>query len=103
MHLVEILLPLNDNEKRPVPPAIFSEQKKFLSEKFGGMTAFMRAPAEGIYEAGSTDQKQVDQIVIFEVMCEQLDREWWKTYRVLLEEKFSQDEILIRAHEVERL
>jgi hypothetical protein len=42
-------------------------------------------------------------VVIVEVMADELDRAWWAGYRRVLESRFRQDEILIRATPRERL
>jgi hypothetical protein len=44
-----------------------------------------------------------DDIVIFEVMTDDLERAWWSSCRARLEAKFAQDEVLIRAASIERL
>ena len=101
MHLIEILLPLADNDGARFPQALFAEVRGELIEHFGGLTAFTRAPAEGVWDAGGEASR--DEIVIFEVMAEWIDRSWWRNYRAVLEQRFAQDEIVIRAREVERL
>jgi hypothetical protein len=101
MHLIEILLPLLDNQKRPFARAIFKDVELLLTEKFSGFTAFDRSPAKGITE--SSGKRQCDDIVVFEVMVDEIDRDWWKKYRAELEARFQQDEVVIRAHAVERL
>lgn len=53
MHLVEILLPLNDNEGRPFASEKFSELRQLLTERFGGLTAFSRSPAQGTTREGA--------------------------------------------------
>ncbi len=75
--------------------------RKTLTEKFGGVTAFTRAPAEGL----NKDQGRIvhDDIVVIEAMTEELDRNWWSAYRKTLEKEFAQDEIVIRASTIERL
>lgn len=102
MHLVEILLPVRDNEGRPFPRADFERVRTELAERFGGVTAFSRAPAEGVWkdDAGSTER---DDVITFEVMAERLDRAWWATYREQLRQRFRQDEIVVRATLFERL
>jgi hypothetical protein len=47
MHLVEILLPLNDNRGRPFAPEKYPAVRQHLTERFGGLTAFTRSPAQG--------------------------------------------------------
>jgi hypothetical protein len=44
-----------------------------------------------------------DEIVVFEVMASELDRDWWRAYRTALERRFRQDTIIIRAHLTEVL
>lgn len=102
MHLVEIFLPLADNEGRRFAPALFAQVREALVERFGGLTAFSRSPAEGLWEEGDGGRSR-DDIVIFEVMVEPLERDWWRGYRAELERRFRQDEIVIRAQQVERL
>ena len=96
MHLVEILLPADRR---------FSAERSALSrelaERFGGVTAFNRAPAKGLF---AQDGEQVrDDIVVIEVMTDGLDRTWWAALRTRLESEFRQREILMRASLVERL
>src|SRR3982751_988340 len=102
MHLVQLLLPLKDQDGKPFPRSQYRKIREVLTERFGGLTAYTRAPAEGLWEAGD-DELAVDDIVVYEVMVEQLDREWWRTYRASLEDAFDQDELVVRAQEIERL
>lgn len=101
MFLVEILLPLHDNEGRPFASAMFAAVRQQLSSRFGGITSFMRTPAQGTFESGGGVQH--DEIVIMEIMTDQLDRDWWAAYRKQLEIDFMQDEIVIRASIMEKL
>ena len=102
MRLVEIFLPLARNDGSPQPTRLFAEVQGELVERCGGMTAFTRAPAEGLWEdhGGAVE---ADRIVIFEVMDEAYDAGWWRRYRRTLEERFAQDEVLVRASAAERL
>ena len=102
MHLVELFLPLRRNDGSPQPPALFAELRAELVDRFGGLTAFTRSPAEGLWEepGGAVDR---DSIVIVEVMAETLDRRWWADFRARLEARFGQRQLLVRATAVERL
>jgi hypothetical protein len=42
----------------------------------------------------------MDDMVIFEIMTEELDKPWWKQYKKELETTFAQDEIIIRVQKV---
>ena len=72
-----------------------------LTGKYGGLTAFSRAPAEGLWQAG--DGTKRDDIVVFEVMADTLDRGWWQAYRRELERTFRQEAIVVRAQSVDLL
>src|SRR5690606_21453973 len=50
MHLVQLFLPLYDAGGRRFPRALFDAVRAELTEHFGGVTAFSRAPATGLWE-----------------------------------------------------
>lgn len=102
MHLVQLLLPLRDNEGRPFPREMLDEVRHALTERFGGVTAHLRAPATGAWKDDDGDVAR-DDVVIVEVMADEMDRAWWADYRRALEARFRQDEIVVRATPVERL
>ena len=101
MRLVQILLPVHDNEGKAFPHDVFAAVRAELTDAFGGVTAYMRAPATGLWDEG--DDVVRDDIVIYEVMVEELDAAWWSSYRAKLEKRFRQDEIVIRALPMERI
>ena len=68
----------------------------------GGVTAFVRSPAVGAWEDHSGDVQR-DDVVLFEVMADHVDHGWWAAYRAQLEQRFQQDEVLVRAVRAERL
>lgn len=103
MKLAEIFLPLNDNNGKLFPAYIYERISKELTENFGGVTAFSRAPAKGRWKDDSNDTASKDDIIIFEVMADVIDNVWWKNYQANLKEIFKQDEILIRFSEIEIL
>lgn len=102
MHVIEILLPLRDNEGNPFPRASLDRVRHELTERFGGVMAHLRAPAAGAWKDDEGEVER-DDVVIVEVMADELDRAWWSGYRRELESRFEQDEILIRATACERL
>ena len=103
VYLIELLLPLYDNEKRPFPREAFDRVRDELAREFGGVTAFRRSPAEGVWREGEGEGESRDEIVIFEVMADALAREWWSRYRGELEKRFRQEELIVRASAFERL
>src|SRR4051812_2192906 len=50
MHLVQILLPLFDNDGTPLPSGEYAKVRHELMERFGGLTAHTQAPAEGVWK-----------------------------------------------------
>jgi hypothetical protein len=101
MHMIEILLPLYDKEGRHFGPEAYAKVREELLARFGGLTAFTRSPAEGLWVEDG--ERSRDEIIVFEVMADWLDRGWWRSYRAALEERFRQDMIVVRAREVELL
>ena len=102
MHLVELFLPLADNEGSRFPQELFDQLRQELVDCFGGVTAYPRAPASGLWKVSRTE-RQHDDLVIYEVMTEKLDEEWWGRFRRQLEQTFRQDRILIRSHQIQVL
>ena len=102
MYLVQLLLPLYDNARRPFSREHFDEVRHNLTEHFGGVTAYLRSPAVGLWKENDQAVSR-DDIVMYEVMSEELDELWWAQYREELEKTFRQDEVLIRAITVRKL
>jgi hypothetical protein len=102
MHLVQMLLPLYGNEGDKLASGLFDQVFEELTEKFGGATAHQRAPAEGAWKPPGQPVNH-DDVVLFEVVVEELDRPWWATYRRTLEERFRQEKLLLHAIAVEAL
>jgi hypothetical protein len=102
MYLVQILLPLLDISGEQFSKEMFNEVRTLLLREFGGVTFYHRNAATGLWE-DSGGEIEKDEVIIVEVMVNSLDRNWWKNYRKGLEEKFNQDEIVIRAIEYHKL
>ena len=102
MHLVQILLPLYDNAGAPLPRPLYGALARELTERFGGLTAHSRAPAERLWRE-SPGETVRDDIVIYEVMAETIDAAWWAGLRARLERDFRQETVVVRAQEVRLL
>ena len=102
MHLIQFLLPLHDNTNKEFPNTHFNGVREDLTDRLGGVTAFVRSPAVGLWKEGN-DEVNRDEVVMFEVMADQLDKDWWATYRKQLQEQFRQDEVLIWASSITKL
>jgi len=102
MHLIQILLPLYDNEGKPFGQDQFLRVRDDLSERFGGITTYMRSPARGLWKE-TCETTVHDDIVIYEVMTDDLDRNWWRAYREQLTAVFRQALLIVRVSEVQLL
>lgn len=100
MRLVQILLPLRDRDGRPFPRACYAALRCELTERHGGVTAYMRSPAIGLWEDGDGAIER-DDVVLVEVVVEAFDRAWWREYAGELARRFGQDEVLVRAIAIE--
>ncbi len=104
VHLIQALLPLTDNDGRRFPGNAYAPVRTRLIDRFGGLTVYARAPAEGLWADGEPAEAATrDEIVIFEVMAETLDEAWWTGFRRELEADFRQEKIVIRTHPIRLL
>ncbi len=101
MHLVQLLLPLSAPDGRRFPMALYEQTAGELTTRFGGLTAYARAPATGLWDE-QPGQTQRDEIVVYEIMVRSLNRRWWTGYRRKLESRFQQKELVIRALAIQR-
>jgi hypothetical protein len=65
-YLVQILLPTRTGNGQPVTQARFEELLQELTNKFGGVTSFVRAPGQGLWNSGEDVER--DNIAVIEVM-----------------------------------
>lgn len=101
-HLVQILLPLRMRDGAEVPPEMFSEVRAELTQRFGGVTAYSRSPATGLWKRPAAEVER-DQVIMVEVVVDAFDRAWWARYRDRLAQRFNQEEIHARAIGIERI
>jgi hypothetical protein len=98
---LKFFCPLRTTKGSVSMPGSMREVRQDLSRRFGGITTFTRAPAHGTSEARG--EIVHDDIVVFEVMTDTVDRPWWEAYRHRIEQSFARDEIVIRAVAITRL
>jgi|SRR5687768_13781664 hypothetical protein len=99
MFLIQLLLPLYDNQGERLPAALHASTRDELVARFGGITAYSRAPVDGLWHEDGQHTVR-DELVIYEVMSEALDTDWWRDYRQMLESRFRQEQLVVRAHEI---
>jgi hypothetical protein len=121
VYLIQILLPLDRNDGARQPEFLFRSVRDELVARFGGLTAYTRAPAVGLWadregpatsddgtgasvpRTPSAPRAEKDELVIVEVMAPELDRAWWSDFRRRLECRFEQEQIVVRALPIETL
>lgn len=101
MYLIQILLPLYDNEGVAFERKAYDRVRDELAKKFGGVTAFRSSPAEGVWKEGGEVSR--DAIIVYEVMSQELERAWWTHYRAELEARFRQEKLIVRATSIEQI
>lgn len=99
-HLIQILLPIHLPGGGAVPAEMFARVRAELTERFGGVTAYSRSPATGLWKR-TDDDVQRDEVIMIEVVVETFDRDWWAEYRAQLEVRFGQEEVHARAIAIE--
>lgn len=95
-YLVQLFLPLIDDNAKPYPSSHFESTKKELVKVFGGISVFGQLPVAGTWENGKGEQEK-DKLIVFEVMTSVIDKAYWKALRKSLEKKFAQELVVIRS------
>nr|WP_288811221.1 inorganic diphosphatase [uncultured Sphingobacterium sp.] len=96
---IEIFVPLTDRKGKPFPNYLYKNIKKQLIKDFGGMTAYIQAPAEGIW-ADEGHEVVKDRMIVYEVMVPVVDQSYWREYKQKLEYQFAQKELVIRQSDI---
>lgn len=100
MVLIQLLLPVTAHGADSDTP--LTQTARELRDAFGGLTAYTRSPAKGLWTA-SGGHTEEDEVVMIEVVTERFDRAWWKQYSKTLALRFGQEAIHVRALRIELL
>lgn len=93
-HLIQLLLPKKAADAGA--DAKFRRTRAELVDRFEGITAYVRSPAQGLWTAPDGRVEQ-DEMVMVEVLVDRFDRAWWRAYAMTLAERFGEQEIHVRA------
>jgi hypothetical protein len=104
MVLIQLLLPTSASQVAGRPDAIaaLGDTRRELADAFDGLTAYLRSPATGLW-TGPDGRQEQDTVVMVEVVTETFDRVWWRNYAAVLAQRFGQDEIHVRALDIQML
>lgn len=100
--LIQIFLPLADNNDRSFPIDWYAAISAELNERFGGVTIYQHAPVTGLWKEEKQHTAKED-LIICEVMVDKVEMVFWKPFRKQLEEQFQQKSILIRSFQIQTL
>jgi hypothetical protein len=102
--LIQLLLPttLPDRTASQEASAALTETRRELTERFEGLTAYLRSPAKGVWTAPDGHPEQ-DDVVMLEIVTDRFDRAWWRTYTDTLARRFEQETVHVRAIPIELL
>jgi hypothetical protein len=98
MYLVQILLPLYNNSEIRFEPERYTKVRDELVSRFGGITAYTRTPVQGLWH--EREEIVRDDLIIYEIMVQELKEEWWCEYRKILENRFEQQSLVVRANQI---
>ena len=101
MVLIQLLLPVAPHATADDWTPLVETYRE-LADRFDGLTAYVRSPAKGLWTAPDGSQ-EADDVVMVEVVTDQFDRQWWRSYTATLAGRFHQEEIHVRAMPVELL
>ena len=96
--LIQMLLPTRSSEGTTFSDDLLRRTRQELLDRFGGLTAYTRAPATGVWTSPDGDV-EVDSVVMIEVLSEVFDKTWWRAYAETLKERFRQETIHLRAND----
>lgn len=100
MKLVQLFIPLYDNDGMPFKDDLFVSLKEQLAEKFGGVTIYRQTT--GFWKQ-SEGPAQKDEILIYEVMVKTIETKFWKELKERLLKAFRQESLLFRFFDIELL
>jgi hypothetical protein len=101
MVLIQTLLPATPGLDADADRRV-RETRQELVNAFGGITAYLQTPAQGVWTSPDGDRER-DAVVLVEIVTEHFDRAWWRAYTATLASRFQQDVIHVRAMTVDVL
>jgi hypothetical protein len=101
---IEVFLPLDYNDGRPVPPSKFTGVQEELLARFGAVTSIQREfPLQGVWKSG--EDVYHDRVVVFSVMDFRAGTQieslrYLERLKARLKKRFDQLETLITVAEL---
>lgn len=102
MVLIQLLLPLMSETHPGAEGTPLARTREELTRQFKALTAYVRAPAKGLWTSPD-GRREEDDVVMVEIVAPAFDREWWRAYGETLRRRFRQETIHVRAIPIEML
>ena len=102
MVLIQLLLPVSVSPSGAEEDDRVRVTHRELVDAFGGVTAYLRTPAQGVWTAPDGARER-DSVVMVEIVTERFDRAWWSEYAGSLARRYQQEEMHVRAMDVDVL
>lgn len=102
MYQIQLLLSLYNNEGKAFPSSHYEKVKLFFNDKFGGITMYTRTSVVGLWKE-SPHSTVKDELIIYEILSDQLEKDFWQHYKSDLQSLFQQEEMVIKACEINLL
>lgn len=99
MYLMQIFVPYGNSADGALREEPYMNLKQELTDRFGGVTVYSRAPVKGIWKP-APGQQEADDMIIYEVLLGKPDMSYWSSLKSRLEYIFQQQEILMRYYTV---
>ena len=100
MKLIELFIPLYDNEGEKFSDEHFENLKSELTDAFGGVTIYKKT--SGYWKEPERPVKK-DEILIYEIMAEQIKKAYWQALKRRLLILFRQKDLVFRYSDIEML
>src|SRR5688572_9125072 len=97
-----MLLPTRSAAGAAFADELVRRTREELIERFGGLTAYTRSPATGVWTSPDGDVEE-DKVVMIEVLSGRFEKDWWRSYAETLKQRFEQETIHVRATDVDVL
>jgi inorganic pyrophosphatase len=99
---IQLFIPIRDENGKPFPQKYFSGLNTELRETFGGFTVYSRSPATGKWKQDG-EKTVTDELIVYEVLLSNPDRNYWTSLKERLERQFKQHELLVLVTKVQKL
>lgn len=95
MYLMQIFVPTRDNQGSTITERQFTALRSKLTDRFGGETTYARTPVEEMWKP-SENSAEVDHMIIYEVVFDELEAQYWKGMKSQLEKAIRRQQIMMR-------